>query len=1619
MILGPQSDTNEGKSPTREREDILEISANEMKEVISDIVKEILRKGQEQIYFPNDVSTSRNVKMTAVHNLHSSPEENLNTKEKLKAFPGEELSAIENTTCRSVHAKVMTSEFKTSSPCTRAPEASTPASISEMGVASLSEKELNAMSEQNITALPQEELSRIEKTTCSSVHAKVVTSELQTSSCTLAPEVYAPTSVSKLEVASFPERKLNAMSEQNIPAVPQEELSRIEKTMYSSAHVNIVRSKLELSSSCTLAPEVYAPTSVSELEVVSLPETFLKTMSEEKITALCREELSGIEKTTHSSVHAKVVTSELKALSTCSHVPEVYAPTSVSELEVASLPEKKLNAMSEQNIRVIPQEKSSRIEKTTCSSVHVNMVRSRLELSSSRTLAPEVYTPTSVSKLEVVSLTEPFLKTMSKEKITTFSQKELSGIEKTTYSSVHAKVVRSESKCSSSCTLGPKVFTPTSVSELQVVPLPGKDFNSTSEQNINDFRQEALSPIKQMTYGSVHAKVVRSRLEISSSSTETQKVYTPMSVSELELHEHYPCVETVGGINNSKGDCSVTVVTEDGVMVVDESITPMDDEDLYLDMYVKTFTTEPVYLSRKYLIASVPVTMAEMYSAVMVDEISVDISEHRIEAELSAIEKTTYGSVCAKVVTSELKISSSCTPAPEVYAPISISELEIMSLPETFLKTRSEQKIEAFPQGLSAIEKTTYNSVYGKVVRSILKLSPTCTLASKVYTPTSVTELEVVSMANNYEVRSEETISISVPNEVIFKTLISLQQHHSCMETVNGMNDCEITVITNDGVVDVDENIVPIDNEDLYLGMYIRTFIADPKYLSGKRFKTNGPVTMMEMYSADQITGNRSNTSVSELEAVSMEDNYEAKIETLPISIQNEMKSKVMVSLHQQYPCVETVSGINDCNIAVMTNDGVVTVDKNIKLSEDELLYQRIKPKYLPVKHFKINQPIVMTEMYSAVMADQIPVERATVMNSQDVNILPSMSKLSFTEMPLSDAILECNCVSQEILTDSLNVKEDELNETELYPLLDETVSCECQTECDIQGSQPEDLSLDHDSNPLLIGKARTFVNQILTNVQSTLAHSDSNETLRKVNRVESMLQGIIDSFDDMKSDLRAVKEEVRNVSTMVRTLVVNSSMLKESSAATHPVKSSSTQKQDEDSRKLSDHEISGPIPEHADEKCTLLNVVSQELLYRGIDVNQPLHLNNTSEKDVDDEALFVLAAIAAVTLALIIDTNASRSENMQSLSLTHLPQDYQSISLDSVCLHSSSSSSIYRVSSNDLEPIIYETLLKAVSSIEDARKRESAAEIVTETENLLQTYSRKSSSQETTSNTEENASRSESTDLESETKMKDVQNEKISETQDASPKLKHDRAENKQHELIVTKSSIDLNDVESVEKRSETLDASPKLEQEIPDENRKQFSITESNADLNDRESITETAETKDTSSETKDSSPELQQEMPKENEQHESGIIDKNEVELVTKLTEIPATSVKLETEILENIQCESSLDLPDAKSMEKGTEMQYSSPKLEQEMPEDKEQEISFTETNTDINDVGSVIKMTETLDKHQKSSITVSNKDLTKVEPMAKRRETLDTLLKSEQEIPEGNKEQEFSITESNP
>ena len=150
--------------------------------------------------------------------------------------------------------------------------------------------------------------------------------------------------------------------------------------------------------------------------------------------------------------------------------------------------------------------------------------------------------------------------------------------------------------------------------------------------------------------------------------------------------------------------------------------------------------------------------------------------------------------------------------------------------------------------------------------------------------------------------------------------------------------------------------------------------------------------------------------------------------------------------------------------------------------------------------------------------------------------------------------------------------------------------------------------------------------------MRQNLASQDRKEIIRKVNRIENMLQTAICSTDEIKHDMRYLREEVNNIASMIRTL-----MMEKSEKCYDDVdKNASVEVEEVNFRK---DELSEESPEQRRGKESLLHAVEIELLCRGIDVNRPINsTTDLPEADPDHQAMFLLTAIAAIILAFILE---------------------------------------------------------------------------------------------------------------------------------------------------------------------------------------------------------------------------------------------------------------------------------------------------------------------------------------------------------------------------------------------
>ena len=467
-------------------------------------------------------------------------------------------------------------------------------------------------------------------------------------------------------------------------------------------------------------------------------------------------------------------------------------------------------------------------------------------------------------------------------------------------------------------------------------------------------------------------------------------------------------------------------------------------------------------------------------------------------------------------------------------------------------------------------------------------------------------------------------------------------------------------------------------------------------------------------------------TSVSEIKTKDIRLNT-TKSEDFLTSVLNELD---LVSMEIKFGSLEAACGVNrkdDCNMVALTDCGVTVIDEKIRPIEIQKCGQSLEQEQ-------------SSEMSSLIRMDEVAVQVSTLVSNNgnpEVNEISLDSKYSveFTDDPNAKHRIP---EPRESLGDVIEGKFSEIPSAASASETTLILEGECEPTDDVLS----DPSLER----MLNVTARTFVNNVLLNVRQNLASQDRKEIIRKVNRIENMLQTAICSTDEIKHDMRYLREEVNNIASMIRTL-----MMEKSEKCYDDVdKNASVEVEEVNFRK---GELGEESPEQRQGKESLLHAVEIELLCRGIDVNRPINsTTDLPEADPDHQAMFLLTAIAGIILAFILEKHDQLTKRpdvqvTQSLCDTKSSEisspAYYVPSLD--CLYSETKD-VSSISSFDLEPFIYDILLKSANSITERKLKTSAEEIVSETEELLESFSRKSSEPQVASREEDGSPMSSAT---------------------------------------------------------------------------------------------------------------------------------------------------------------------------------------------------------------------------------------------------------------------------------
>ena len=479
-------------------------------------------------------------------------------------------------------------------------------------------------------------------------------------------------------------------------------------------------------------------------------------------------------------------------------------------------------------------------------------------------------------------------------------------------------------------------------------------------------------------------------------------------------------------------------------------------------------------------------------------------------------------------------------------------------------------------------------------------------------------------------------------------------------------------------------------------------------------------------------------TSVSEIKTKDVKLNT-TKSEDFVASVLNELD---LVCMEIKFGSLEAACGVNrkdDCNMVALTDCGVTVIDEKIRPIEIQKCGQSLEPEQ-------------SSEMSSLIRMDEVAVQVSTLVTN---NGNPEVNETSLDSKYSMEFIHDTNA-EQRIPEprESLGVVTDDN-----FSEIPSSTSSEATLITEGASEPTDDVLSDPSLERMFNFTARTFVNNVLLNVRQNLASLDRKEIIRKVNRIENMLQTAICSTDEIKHDVQYLREEVNNIATMIRTLM----MEKSEKGYDDVVKNASVETDEVNFRK---DELGKENQEQRRGKESLLQAVEIELLCRGIDFNRPISsTTDLPEADPDHQAMFLLTAIAAIILAFILEKHEQLSKRpdikvTQSLCDTKSSEisapSYYVPSLD--CVYSDIND-VSSICSFDLEPFIYDILLKSANSITERKLKTSAEEIVSGTEQLLESFSRKSSEAQVADQVEDNGSMmsSETSLSESETQSTDV----------------------------------------------------------------------------------------------------------------------------------------------------------------------------------------------------------------------------------------------------------------------
>ena len=604
------------------------------------------------------------------------------------------------------------------------------------------------------------------------------------------------------------------------------------------------------------------------------------------------------------------------------------------------------------------------------------------------------------------------------------------------------------------------------------------------------------------------------------------------------------------------------------------------------------------------------------------------------------------------------------------------------------------------------LEEARYSSMDTNNTKSEVT-SSSCTLVPTLFTPTFIREEGTIN-----ETRSEDLVT-SLYSETEPESVTSMEIKFGSLEEACGVNrkdDCNIVTLTDCGVNVIDEKTKPIP---------IHAHVQDIE-----------PKELPEMSSLVRIDEVPVHMSIQEANNVhnwleNISDCYPTSIHNTPSESMNSigLESKELPEINSLVRIDETQVQMsmkggdekkrssNDsrsetsCHQMLMQNTASGSIQMLMQDTSESIQPTSLEPKEVP-------------EANSFVRKDEVPVQisiRAN--NDKNHSSNESGSETSCYHMLMQNSATENTTTNPK--TNLQDILEDKLGDKARVS----SVSAEALNAVAEKATSTSDRSRER----ILNMTARSFVNNVLLNVKQTLAHVDRKEILYKVNQIEDVLQDSLSSAEEIKSDVRYLKDEVSNIATMIRTLMIH---IEDSHKEDVTVEKSA------ESEEATNEELWKEHHEEDEKEGTdsLLNAVETELLCRGIDVNQSVNATDDLHLDSDHQAMFLMTAVAAIAVAFILESHTtSKKENEVNVTQTQSLCNTKTTEPSSISYHAPSLDSVRadekRISSGssfDIEPFIYEILLEAANSIMDTTLKESASQIVCDTAELLGMFSPK-----------------------------------------------------------------------------------------------------------------------------------------------------------------------------------------------------------------------------------------------------------------------------------------------------